>query len=457
MNSGARISILRAALMLLGMLLPCCSSGQTTAAAPSDANQQVTSIGDALRRSVKDPVHILYIHGIGATGAYDSSELRVSICKALKDCIVMGGEAVGREYADQGVFAPDHAAPDLTYMGQPLWASQEEWRASAPFVDHYVIRLKRGKNILLDELNWWPMVFSLKCRNMLPNEMSLAGRDAGYLSLCSQRKEHNSDGITGRFDTYAWITPEQAAQLNSSESKGLILNRKLKVNLLDWRISDALLGVGPLEKYLVEGTRQLLMKCVSTAAATTANLNTTAPMQQAAGAEYIAISHSLGSFLIFSALHLEYTSPTGSLDGSDPQRAEVFNYLLGHLSQAYFFANQIPLLELAKLESGEDTKAFLDLKNWADQRAIFMKNAGSSGTQPLVQIVAWSDPNDILTWYLGEDFQRWQANDNGVRVVNRLVKNAPRWFGALEGPTSAHDYYDKNREVIRELLKPLQP
>jgi hypothetical protein len=74
-----------------------------------------------------------------------------------------------------------------------------------------------------------------------------------------------------------------------------------------------------------------------------------------------------------------------------------------------------------------------------------------------VQIVAWSDPNDLLTWYLGEDFERWQANGNGVHVVNRLVKNAPHWFWAVEGPTSAHDNYAKNSEVIRELLKPLQP
>jgi hypothetical protein len=226
---------------------------------------------------------------------------------------------------------------------------------------------------------------------------------------------------------------------------------------MDWRFSDALLGVGPLEKYLVEGTRQLLMKCVSTASATTAQLNTAAPLHQAENAEYIAISHSLGSFLIFSALHLEYTPPTGSLDGSDSKREEVFNYLLGHLSQAYFFANQIPLLELAKLGSTQDAQAFFDLKNWADQRRKVVEKTPGSGGAPLVQIVAWSDSNDLLTWYLSDDFQHWQANDNGVYVVNRLVKNAPHWFWLLEGPTSAHDNYASNREVMRELLKPLQP
>src|ERR1700722_14444633 len=129
MNSSGRIPVLRCAMMLLGMLPACLAQAQNTTAAPDSTNQQATSIADAVKRSVTEPVHVLYIHGIGATEAYDSSELRVSICKVLKDCIVMGGEAVGREYADQGVFESSHAAPDVTYMGQPIWMNQEGWRA----------------------------------------------------------------------------------------------------------------------------------------------------------------------------------------------------------------------------------------------------------------------------------------------------------------------------------------
>lgn len=429
---------------------------QTTSAAPATAaetNKQLTSIGDALRRPGNEPVHLLYIHGIGATEPYDSSDLRVSICKQLKDCVVMGGVAKGREYADEGVFDPSAAVPDITYMGQPLWRSKEEWMAAAPFVDHYVIQLKRGKSILLDEINWWPMVFSLKCRNLLPNETQLAGHDGTYLALCATTRPHQSDGVTGRFDSYAWISAADAASWTATPNRGVLLNRKLKINLMDWRFADALLSVGPLENYLVEGTRQLLMKSVTKASVTTAQITSQEPVLLDQNAEYIIISHSLGSFLIFSALHLD----SGSPDGSDPQRVQVFNYLLGHLTQAYFFANQIPLLELARLGSQSGSKSFLDLRNWADQRRAATAGKAANG-EPLAQIVAWSDPNDLLTWYLGQDFQNWQAaNANGVQVVNRIVKNAPHWFWIVEGPTSAHDNYAKNRTVIRSLLKPLQP
>jgi len=219
-----------------------------------------------------------------------------------------------------------------------------------------------------------------------------------------------------------------------------------------------LLGVGPLESYLVEATRQLLMKSVSNASVTTAQLTSKEPVLLDPNAEYIVISHSLGSFLIFAALHLNGDDKSSNtLDGSNAERQHVFDYLLAHLSQAYFFANQIPLLELAKLGSQEQSKRFLDLTNWAKQRRSNVPTNWPS-CEPLAQIVAWSDPNDLLTWYLGKDFQKWQTDDtDGVSVVNRKVKNAVHWFWMIEGPTSAHDNYDKNRVVIRSLLRPVQP
>ena len=107
--------------------------------------------------------------------------------------------------------------------------------------------------------------------------------------------------------------------------------------------------------------------------------------------------------------------------------------------------------------SQEQSKRFLDLTNWAKQRRSNVPTNWPS-CEPLAQIVAWSDPNDLLTWYLGKDFQKWQTDDtDGVSVVNRKVKNAVHWFWMIEGPTSAHDNYDKNRVVIRSLLRPVQP
>lgn len=432
------------------------------------SNRQVTSLGDELRRPGNEPLHLLYTHGIGATGPGDSQELRESICKHVKKyvkqtCTTKAGEWQKREYSDEGIFDIAKGSPNLGYMGTPIWGSPEEWHASAPFVDHYVIKLTSGKSILVDEINWWPMVFAVKCQHMMPNETNLAGKlsgkDDNYLNICGKLKPHTGDDtIVGRFDSYDWLKEPDLNTLKQTPNRAVPINRWAKVNIMDWRFSDALLGVGPLEGYLVEGIRQLLMKCIETGSKETAALTSKSIPILDPNATFIIVSHSLGSFLMFSALHAEYSPHGEKFDGDDTKRTEAFHYLLGHLSQAYFFANQIPLLEMAKL-GAINSKSFLDLGAWDTQRKLLESRGANDDSKPLGQIVAWSDPNDLLTWYLGGDFQSWQATPGTrILIVNHIVKNATtwNWLWLFESPEHAHDNYAKNSDVIRSLLKPLE-
>jgi hypothetical protein len=430
--------------------------------------KQVMSLGDEMQRPGIEPLHLIYMHGIGATGPGDSEQLRKSICAHVKtyvkeECTTAEGEPKGREYADDGIFEISKGEPDLAYMGTRVWGSPEQWHAAAPFVDHYLIKLKSGKSILVDELNWWPLVMAVKCQHMMPNETYLAGRlsgkDDNYLSICAQAKPHVGDNVIGRFDSYDWITAAglNLGKLEKTPNRAVIVNRIAKVDLLDWRFSDAALGVGPMEGYLVEGIRQLLMKCVETGSVTTTALTSKTTPLLDPDAHYITVSHSLGSFLIFSALHAEYSPEGEKFGGADDKRTEVFDYLLGHLSQAYLFANQIPLLELAKLGS-VSSKSFLDLEVWSNQRKIAKGLGSASTTELLGQIISWSDPNDLLTWYLGGDFQAWQTRTgSGISVVNNIVKNSStwNWLWLFENPGDAHDNYAKNPKIIRSILKPL--
>lgn len=444
------------------------SPPQAVSAQAGTSNRQVRSLGDELQRPGNEPLHLLYTHGIGATGPGDSQELRQSICKHIEKylkqkCTSKAGEWQSREYADEGIFDINKKDwPELAYMGTPIWGSADEWHASAPFVDHYVIKLTGGKSVLVDEINWWPLVFAVKCKHIMPNETNLAGKlsgkDDNYLTLCGQLKPHTGDANQGRFDSYNWLTTDELNSLKNTPNRAVAINRWTKVYLMDWRFSDALLGVGPLEGYLVEGIRQLLMKCIKTGSEETAALTAKSVPVLDPDASFIIVSHSLGSFLMFSALHSEYSPEGKKFDGDDAKRTEAFDYLLGHLSQAYFFANQIPLLELAKLGAIK-SKSFLDLAAWSAQRKLAQSRGAADDSKPLGQIVAWSDPNDLLTWYLGNDFQLWQATPaTRILVVNHIVKNATtwNWLGLLESPEHAHDDYAKNSEVIRSLLKPLE-
>ncbi len=128
----------------------------------------LTSIGDALDAPDHHPVHILYVHGINQTGSGDSALLRESICTRLKLCDVKDWKNAGVEFPNRGEFADGVNPPMLDYLGSPVWKSADEWHAAAPFVVHWVVHLRGHASVLVvDEINWWPLVLSLKCRRVM--------------------------------------------------------------------------------------------------------------------------------------------------------------------------------------------------------------------------------------------------------------------------------------------------
>ena len=76
--------------------------------------------------------------------------------------------------------------------------------------------------------------------------------------------------------------------------------------------------------------------------------------------------------------------------------------------------------------------------------ALFSIGCAAQKTVP--QIVAWSDPSDLLTWSV-------PPLDPKIAVVKNLtIKNAHHWFWLIESPTKAHTRYDQNKRVIETML-----
>jgi len=71
-------------------------------------------------------------------------------------------------YADQGQFQPDATVPELEYMDERVWKSADEWRACRSLRDTFSTHSgPMAKNLYVDELNWWPLTFSPKCRQII--------------------------------------------------------------------------------------------------------------------------------------------------------------------------------------------------------------------------------------------------------------------------------------------------
>ena len=130
--------------LMIGVLGIGRAYGKVIDAGPQSLSQ-ISSIGESLRNAGQRPLHILYVHGIGADGAGGSQMFQKAICGFLKDCTIPPAGPVARDYADSGAFAKDADPPDFQYMGRPVWRSKEEWSASDPFVDHYVLRRNRWR------------------------------------------------------------------------------------------------------------------------------------------------------------------------------------------------------------------------------------------------------------------------------------------------------------------------
>src|SRR5439155_22576576 len=53
-----------------------------------------------------------------------------------------------------------------------VWKSADEWRAAAPYAIHFQLTRANGQNLYVDELNGWPLTFSLKCRQIIASDAS---------------------------------------------------------------------------------------------------------------------------------------------------------------------------------------------------------------------------------------------------------------------------------------------
>ena len=450
-SSGRTGLVQRLSAPLLGGLLACFPIVSRGQAAPGASSSQTTSLGDSLHRTDGKQLHIFYLHGIGSDGPgdYDSLALRQGICDFVKDCMVYAGERDGTEYADEDEFKLNVAPPPLKYLGQEVWRKDhtgdhsEEWNAAAPFVLHWKLtRYHNAPTIYVDEINWWPLVFSLKCRQIVESDAALVGPSADRIKLCSTLKPDTIE--KGRFISYDWIPTEDAPRLQALAHRGALVNRRLKNGILDWGFTDAVLALGPLRTYLLDGIRQLILKSVDISAGGIRGGRDIRRADQ----EYVIVSHSLGSYLIFAALDRHSAGKEGVPAG---EKGDAFEEILRRTSLVYFFANQLRLLELASLDGASDKNLATHLEDWGRLRCEYL-NLSSGTAQPCARpkIVALSDPSDLLTWTVPEQIA-------SVEVQNVMVKNTRHWFWLIASPTKAHDNYAKNKNAVEQMLKLKKP
>jgi hypothetical protein len=109
------------------------------------------------------------------------------------------------------------------------------------------------------------------------------------------------------------------------------------------------------------------------------------PDRPRANQEFIVVTHSLGSYLTFSALDdVDSTEKTAATE----QTRSDLNEILKRTSLVVFFANQLRLLELVSLDGPGERNIATHLLDWGKIRCDYMKSLPGASQE----MQASSDP-----------------------------------------------------------------
>lgn len=216
------------------------------------------------------------------------------------------------------------------------------------------------------------------------------------------------------------------------KNRRVSINHSLKTGLMNQRLADPVLYLGPLGDEMRYPIRQAL--CWMTNGKATngvCDFATTSPD----GASIAIVTFSLGSRMTFDAIaEVERSAPDS---GRRAMKSLALNTRL-----FFMLANQLPLLDLGisvPRPGGLASPPQEGLSSFLHLRA----NAG--GLPSLLPIIAVSDPNDLLSYAISAEFARRHSAASFINVRTRIARP---WFGRLANPLKAHTGHDENPSVI---------
>jgi len=188
--------------------------------------------------------------------------------------------------------------------------------------------------------------------------------------------------------------------------------------------------------------------------------------------DYSIVSDSLGSRVVFEALGCALDADGANADSGceylltdrkfAAARLKTLSDMASSTTQVFMNANQLPFLALSNVRPPNENE---DEKDWLNR---FPCESGGPGLvrylqgrkllKEPVQIVAFTDPNDALSYHLTERFRKkcTHLGGNGYRPVefiNVRISNVKWTFGIFANPNKAHSGgFRTNDDAIKLLV-----
>ena len=392
-----------------------CAALPTPVVLDTDSFQGMTAlVGDDA--SAPKPLHVLVVHGMGTPAPYQFEGFIKSLADRFALVQIPPPET---EAQPQGCYpatparqALAHPAPRLiTIDGVPEAASARLYTYSfAPAVGG-------PEKLTVSYLFWAPLTESIKC--------DLAARE--------QQKD---------------APPRQAF---ASAAKDFI----------DDKLADVVLYGGTYRESVMRPSLQAALCYVIDG---TPSHDGKTCRHSDYSERTVIITHSLGGYMMMDAIDDELRrEKPGGVYAESAARA-----ILKNTQYIFMMANQLALLDLTTLDGyprrlgGRPTEADVAehfASRWAAIRLkspLPPRDTGADGTEGATtrQIVAFSDPNDVLSWRLKPYNLKLPRSEWGsVKLTNVYLSNGEFSVPLLiSDPTTAHTGYFDNQVVMDMLV-----
>jgi hypothetical protein len=232
------------------------------------------------------------------------------------------------------------------------------------------------------------------------------------------------------------LKERQFASDNTLASDRVLVNRELKAKLINDALADPVLYIGHYRNHM----QFPIMRAIE------AILRDYQPQDELA-----IITQSLGSYMSYDTLLK--MSRGERIMGEKGYSVDVVQDLIGHTNYVFMLANQLPLLELSEVSNPLPLRRASDtaVKALAEIRRQHRPKIRARQPQiPLaLHLVAFSDPNDLLTYPLDKSSI---SGSNTVEYSNVFVSvERSAILGVFAWPMTAHTGHEKSK-VVMDLL-----
>jgi hypothetical protein len=324
-----------------------------------------------------------------------------------------------------------------------------------------------------DENQWITAGWDVVMKRYFPSETMTAGSKSsvGRVQIIDHEYQVGQNKISGRYLIWSALTKDDKDKLIYDDRpsdnplgkftwKRAKLNGQLKASLLNDCLSDAVIYAGYRGITDIQTAMQTAL-CVALDGTTTNGTCTFPPTYRHGSRRIVIVTESLGSRMVYDAISALKIEAQSRGDNA----LTAFEEAVAPITQIYMLANQLPILALARpaLVQAAPTPDPATSKTPAMATALSVLSDARAGhekrrhddpqlaaTEPTLSLVAFTDPNDLLSYrLLTDDAAVVGAN---TRVVNVITSNDYSYFGLVENPLNAHEGYDLNKDALRLLF-----